>query len=61
MLRAVVDAELATGGALSEREWEAAWLPEIERRVRDLEEGRANTISAEVALRRVGAVARGAR
>jgi putative addiction module component (TIGR02574 family) len=28
-------------------EWEAAWTPEIERRLRDLDEGRATAISYE--------------
>lgn len=61
VLRAVVDADEATDAALSEREWEAAWLPEIERRVRDLNEGKATLVPADVALRRLRSVARGAR
>jgi putative addiction module component (TIGR02574 family) len=40
---------------LTETEWEAAWHPEIERRLRDLDEGRATTISYEEFKERVRA------
>jgi putative addiction module component (TIGR02574 family) len=40
---------------LTETEWEAAWRPEIERRLRDLDEGRATTISHEEFKERVRA------
>jgi hypothetical protein len=61
VLQAVLDAELGAETPLSEQAWEAAWLPEIERRARELAEGRVKTVSLEVALRRVGAAARGSR
>jgi putative addiction module component (TIGR02574 family) len=38
-----------------EAEWEAAWTPEIDRRLRDLDEGRATAISYEEFKRRVRA------
>lgn len=59
VLQAVVDAEAEA--PLSAQEWEAAWLPEIERRVRELEDGRAKTVPLEAALRRISAAARGTR
>lgn len=40
---------------LTEAEWEAAWTPEIDRRLRDLDEGRAAAISYEEFQRRVRA------
>ncbi len=61
VLRAVVDADQAADAELSHREWEAVWLPEIERRVRDLNAGTATVVPAEVALRRIRSVARGTR
>jgi putative addiction module component (TIGR02574 family) len=33
--------------ALTEEEWQAAWAPEVERRLRDLDEGRTKPISYE--------------
>lgn len=35
------------GEELGEEEWSAAWTKEIERRVKDLDEGRAKTITYE--------------
>ena len=32
---------------MTEEEWQAAWMPEIERRIRDVEEGRSKLIPAE--------------
>ncbi len=43
------------GEQLTEAEWEAAWTPEIERRLRDLDEGRATAISYEEFKSRVRA------
>ena len=40
---------------LAEAQWEAAWTPEIERRLRDLDEGRATAISHEEFKARVRA------
>ncbi len=40
---------------LTEAEWEAAWIPEIDRRLRDFDEGRATAISYEEFQRRVRA------
>lgn len=47
--------ESADEGVLTEAEWQAAWTPEIERRLRDLDEGRATTISHEEFKARVRA------
>jgi putative addiction module component (TIGR02574 family) len=43
------------GEKLTELEWEAAWTSEIDRRLRDLDEGRATAISYEEFKRRVRA------
>lgn len=43
------------GEKLTEAEWEAAWTPEIDRRLRDLDEGRATAISYEEFKSRVRA------
>jgi putative addiction module component (TIGR02574 family) len=39
--------ELGGEEPLAEAEWEAAWTAEIERRLRDFDEGRATAISYE--------------
>lgn len=35
------------GEALSEAEWLAAWGPELERRIREIDEGRAEMLDAD--------------
>ena len=46
---------LESEDAMTEAQWEAAWTPEIERRLRDLDEGRATAISYDEFQRRVRA------
>ena len=41
------------GETLTEQEWHAAWSVEIERRLRDLHEGRAKTFSHDEVMARV--------
>lgn len=38
---------------LTEEEWEAAWIPEIERRLEDLRSGKTVGIPAEEVMRRM--------
>jgi putative addiction module component (TIGR02574 family) len=47
--------ELGSGEHLAEVEWEAVWTAEIERRLRDFDEGRASAISYEEFKNRMSA------
>lgn len=51
----------AVEGDLTEDQWAAAWDPEIARRVKDVEAGRAKLVPLDRALRQIRGVARGPR
>jgi putative addiction module component (TIGR02574 family) len=56
LLDSLVDVEPAGTDSVAMAEWESAWRAEVERRVADLDAGRAVTVPADVAIAKLRAL-----